>query len=220
LSVERYAAEAVSRGANLDTLDAAITNLPWLRRRIRQARQLPSEQEQMKAIEEVLNWANPGPGGFYDDLGDLSRQPHLVRGLGGVEDPEFRASSLVGFDYPDLFGDEAPISWKRWAESLFDAPLKLHYTGLDPRGKYRVRVVYSGDNRGAKIRMTCNGKSEIHPFRRKLWPPRPLEFDVPPEATAEGELTLIWSQEPGLGGNGRGCQVAEVWLIRAAERSL
>jgi hypothetical protein len=215
LSVERYEAEAVSRGANLDTLDAPITNLPWLRRKIRQTRGLSSEQEQMKAVQEVLNWTNPGPGGFYDDLGDLSRQPHLVRGLGGVEDPEFRASSLVGFDYPDPFGDQAPISWKRWAESLFDAPLELHYTGLDPRERYRVRVVYSGDNPEAKIRMRCNGNLEIHPFMHKPWPPRPLEFDIPPEATAGGELTLIWNREPGLGGNGRGCQVAEVWLIKA-----
>jgi hypothetical protein len=45
-------------------------------------------------------------------------------------------------------------------------------------------------------------------------PVRPLEFDVPGEATATGELTLSWSREPGLGGNGRGCQVSEVWLIR------
>ena len=112
LSVERYQAEAVSRGANLDTLDAPISNLPWLRWKIKQIRALASEQAQMTAIEEILNWSNPGPGGFYDDLGALSRQPHLVRGLGGVEDPEFRASSLVGFDYPDEFGDQAPISWK------------------------------------------------------------------------------------------------------------
>ena len=218
LSVERYAAEAVSRGANLDTLDAPITNLPWLRRRIRQARGLASEQEQMKAVQEILNWTNPGPGGFYDDLGDLSRQPHLLRGLGGVKDPEFRASSLVGFDYPDAFGDLAPISWKRWAESLFDAPLELHYTGLDPRGRYKVRLVYSGDEPAAAIRMRCNGNLEIHPFMRKPWPPRPLEFDIPPEATAGGELSLIWNREPGLGGNGRGCQVAEVWLMSPGRR--
>lgn len=219
LSVERYKAEAVSRGANLDTLDAPITNLPWLRRRIKQTRELSSEQEQMKAVQEILNWENPGPGGFYDDLGDLTRQPHLVRGLGAREDPEFRASSLVGFDYPDEFGDQMPISWKRWAESLYDAPLELHYTGLDPRGQYRVRVVYSGDERAVMIRMRCNGNSEIHPFMHKPWPPRPLEFDIPPEATAGGELSLIWNRPPGLGGNGRGCQVAEVWLLKRAMES-
>jgi len=32
--------------------------------------------------------------------------------------------------------------------------------------------------------------------------------------TAGGQLELRWSREPGLGGNGRGCQVSEVWLIR------
>jgi hypothetical protein len=45
-------------------------------------------------------------------------------------------------------------------------------------------------------------------------PVRPLEFDIPREATATGELTLSWSREPGLGGNGRGSQVSEIWLIR------
>jgi len=214
LSVERYQAEAVSRGANLDTLDAPITNLPWLRWKIKQIAGFAAEEGQMKAIEEILNWSNPGPGGFYDDLGDLTRQPHLVRGPGGVEDPEFRASALVGFDYPDELGDQAPISWKRWAESLFDAPLELRYTGLDPRGRYGARVVYSGDERAAVLRMRCNGNLEIHPFMHKPWPPRPLEFDLPAEANAAGELSLIWNREPGLGGNGRGCQVAEVWLLK------
>jgi hypothetical protein len=28
---------------------------------------------------------------------------------------------------------------------------------------------------------------------------------------------LSWYRTPGLGGNGRGCQVAEVWLIKAHE---
>lgn len=42
---------------------------------------------------------------------------------------------------------------------------------------------------------------------------RPVEFDLPAEATRTGELRLIWSRPPGLGGNGRGVQVSEVWLI-------
>ena len=29
-----------------------------------------------------------------------------------------------------------------------------------------------------------------------------------------GELTLTWEREKGLGGNGRGCQVSELWLTR------
>ena len=42
----------------------------------------------------------------------------------------------------------------------------------------------------------------------------PLEFDIPLEATRSGTLNLSWYAEPGRGGNGRGCQVSEVWLIK------
>jgi hypothetical protein len=45
-------------------------------------------------------------------------------------------------------------------------------------------------------------------------PFRPLEFDIPPAATAGGNLELTFSKEPGLAGNGRGLEIGEVWLIR------
>jgi hypothetical protein len=107
-----------------------------------------------------------------------------------------------------------PLAWKRWAEGLFDAPLRLHYSSLDPQARYRVRVIYAGDAGHAKIRLVCEGGPEIHPLIAKPQPPAPLEFDIPPEAAAGGELTLSWSREAGLGGNGRGAQVAEVWLLK------
>ncbi|HEX5482724.1 MAG TPA: hypothetical protein VFZ08_08890 [Terriglobia bacterium] len=213
LSVERYRAEAVGRGATLDTLDASVSNLPWLRRRIEEIRATPSGEDTIKAILALLDRTNPGPGGFYDDLGDAARQPHLVRGLGSVQDPEFRSSSLMGFSYPDEAGGKMPAAWKRWAESLYDAPLEMRYSDLDPGARYRIRVVYAGDSMTKKIRLAAGG-IEIHGFIKKPWPVAPLEFDIPKEAIRGGELKLSWFREPGLGGNGRGCQVAEVWLIR------
>jgi hypothetical protein len=60
----------------------------------------------------------------------------------------------------------------------------------------------------------ANDTVEIHPLLTKPVPCRPVEFEVPQEATRGGELTLAWYREPGLGGNGRGCQVSELWLIR------
>jgi hypothetical protein len=41
-----------------------------------------------------------------------------------------------------------------------------------------------------------------------------VEFTIPAEATADSTLKLSWTREPGLGGNGRGCEVAEVWLMQ------
>jgi hypothetical protein len=214
LAVERYQAEAVERAANLDTLDTALTDAPWLKEQFTEIRHLTSDLERMRAIQALVDRTNPGPGGFYDDLGNLACQPHLVRGLGSVQDPEFRASSLVGFGYPYWSSHIAPVAWKCWAESLFDAPLEMRYENLDPEAQYKVRVVYSGDSPELKIRLVGTENAEIHPFISKPFPILPLEFDIPSAATRKGDLTLKWFREPGLGGNGRGCQVAEVWLIK------
>ena len=58
------------------------------------------------------------------------------------------------------------------------------------------------------------GTLEVHPLMRKPQPVRPVEFEIPRAATAQGSLDLSWYGEAGLGGNGRGCEVAEVWLMK------
>ena len=138
----------------------------------------------------------------------------MIPGPGCIEDPEFRRSVLTGFNYPDRLGSAAPMAWKRWGESLFDAPFQMQYKDLDGQAQYRLRVVYSGEARKVKIRLSANGDREVHGFIDRPVPQRPLEFDIPAEATANGELLLSWTREQGLGGNGRGCQICEVWLMR------
>ena len=183
-----------------------------------QIRKRSSEAERLQAIRQILEWTNPGPGGFYDDLGNSSAQPHLVRGLDYEKDPAFLASPHAGFE-EGVETDDKPegawrYSWLNHAESLNDAPLTLHYDKLDRSARYKLRVVYGGDSRKKKIRLSTGDGVEIHPLMAKPWPVRPIEFEIPPSATARGELTLNWFREPALGGNGRGCQVSEVWVIK------
>jgi len=45
-----------------------------------------------------------------------------------------------------------------------------------------------------------------------------VEFDIPLEATATGKLKLAWTRPAGVGGSGRGAQVAEVWLLPSPGR--
>lgn len=213
LSVARYRAIEVGRGANLDTLDRPLNNRLWLKARFAEIRLLTDEQSRQREIEALLNWKNPGPGGFYDNLGVLGQQPHLMPGKGWAQDPQFLETPLLGFAYQP----SGPTSWWTHAQSLYDTPLRMRYADLDPEAQYRLRVVYAGDSQRVKIRLVANDTWEVHPLLEKPSPIRPLEFDLPPEATREGELTLSWFREPGLGGNGRGCQVAEVWLIRKEE---
>ncbi len=213
LAVDRYQGEAVVRGTNLETLDYPVTNIPWFRNQLSAIRKTSAPNDQVTAIKQLLGRTDPGPGGFYDDLGDPQNRPHLLLGPGPVLDPEFRKSALTGFGYPDRLGSEAPIQWKRWAESLFDNALTMRYDNLDLGSSYKLRVIYSGDARRIQIRLVANDSVEIHPLMTRPWPPKPLEFDIPQQATRAGQLELAWTREQGLGGNGRGCQVSEVWLI-------
>ena len=199
LSVPRYKAISVDRGANLDTIDAPLNNRLWLGQRFAELR-AASESERLAGIDEILHWTDPGPGGYYDDLGDTTRQPHLVGG----------ESTIVGFGPSGT----RRRSWWDHAEALYDAPLRMHYAGLDPEARYKIRVVYAGENPRRKVRLVAGAKWEVHPLMEKPAPLRPLEFEIPHEATEHGELDLEWRGEPGLGGSGRGCQVSEVWLIK------
>lgn len=63
-------------------------------------------------------------------------------------------------------------------------------------------------------RLMANHTIEVHPLLKKPSYPAPQEFDIPYSGTQNGTLELEWSVPLGLGGNGRGAEVAEVWLLR------
>ncbi len=208
LSVERYQAIAVERGANLDSIDAPLNNRLWLKQRFAELRQRPQEPDRLQGIEEIVRWTDPGPGGFYDEPGNPARRDHLLTDLDFERDPGTYRSARIGFS-----GTPGRFAWARHVETLYDTPLQMRYTGLDPQAAYRIRIVYGGGDI-RKIRLVAGEDLEVHPYIAKPAPPRPLEFDIPLAASTGGELLLSWSREPGLGGNGRGCQVCEVWLFK------
>ncbi|MFO0792331.1 MAG: hypothetical protein U0805_22965 [Pirellulales bacterium] len=217
LSVDRYQAIEVGRGANLDEIDVPLNNRIWLKQRFAELEKLPDTKAKLHAIDEIIHWTDAGPGGFYDDLGDPARQPHLVANGLYASDPGYLATPTIGFVSKPAWRR----SWCNHVDGLYATPVRMHYDGLDIDAAYKVRVVYAGDNVEAKVRLRAFGKgetpdtaAEIHPFQPKPQPVRPVEFEIPATITASGELTLEWSANPERGGAGRGCQIAEVWLIK------
>ena len=213
-SVSRYKTAAPIRSATLDALDAPLNNRAWLKWTFARIRAMKSGQQ--GALDALIDWTNPGPGGYYDDLGNPQQQPHLVRGQGFAKDPGNRQTALSAFGSRD---DEPHwrISWMTHAETLFGPPLELEYPNLDPGAQYRLRVVYGGAaNRSPDkmIRLMANGQYEVHGYRQRDIPARAVEFDIPRQATATGRLRLSWSTRPGGEEAIRGAEVAEVWLIR------
>jgi hypothetical protein len=209
LSTAKYLAIAPERGANLDTIDTPLNNRVWLERQFAAIEAFGSEPERLRAIGELLNRDDPGPGGFYDDLGDPDNSPHLVRQPTFADDPMLVRAPFQGF----ALREEWPTAWRRYTQTFYDAPIRMDYARLDPTARYKVKVVYAGDNVNARMRLDADG-AQVHPLLKKPNPPRPLEFEIPAAAIADGKLSLTWTRDPGSGGNGRGCQVAEVWLIR------
>jgi hypothetical protein len=232
LSVDRYKAIAVSRGANLDTVDFPLNNRVWLEDRFAELRKLDKEEARLAAIDAILRRSDPGPGGFYDDLGNSAMQPHLVdEGPGYANDPggfhsvrtEYAAFSggLIGRSSAEALRPDGParfilrpMAWWTWAETRYETPLTMRYEHLDPNAQYRVRVVFSGRPSDPRIRLEANGKIEVHSWIQRPAAMGPMEFDIPMEATQDGVLTLRWFLETGQGGFEGSIDIAEVFLIK------
>lgn len=212
LSVPKYQAIAVGRGANLDLVDYPLNNAPWLRKQFAAIRQMKTEAERLAAIQSIVNYTQPVPGALYDDLGDPANQPHLVRPVGFAQDPAYLTGPSTAFsNRPSNQGGR--VSWWTMAETIIEMPLEMRYTGLETKTRYKVRIQYAGDAEKKQVRLVANGKWMIHDFMEKPAEFVPVEFEIPREATAQGTLSLVYSKPAGLGGNGRGVQIAEVWLI-------
>ena len=74
--------------------------------------------------------------------------------------------------------------------------------------QYTLKIAYTGRFR-AKIRLTADDVYPIHELLKTGTTPI-MTFDIPVEATEDGQLKLTWT----CGEGERGAQLAEVWLIR------
>ncbi|MEW6234242.1 MAG: glycoside hydrolase family 20 zincin-like fold domain-containing protein [Candidatus Omnitrophota bacterium] len=209
LDVRRYKAGR-SDGAMLDRLDAPLNNRLWLLQQFDEIGALSSEEERLERIDQIVNWKNPGPGGFYDDLGDPAQEPHLVKGEGFEKDPGMYQTARNNPDSSALSNPMTllPSSWKTLAVMLYDEPLRMKYDNLDPASQYIIRVVYAD----GPVRLLADESYEVHPFLDERY--KVLEYDIPPQATVDGELRLTWRKPDNIPHAGRRNEVAEVWLMK------
>jgi hypothetical protein len=209
-SVKKHGAQSRTRGAFMDGIDEPLNNLAWLRAQFGLVRELSDEPARLKAVEQILNRTNPGPGGFYDSLGEPGSERRIVNTVKWADDPGTLKSPRITFYYVvDRPQDrEIPLAWKKQACTLYGVPLRLTYDNLDPTAAYSVRATYSG--RESKLmRLVANDRYVVAERIESRTAPV-QEFPIPPEATAGGHLELSWSCGPGQ----RSTEVAEVWLIK------
>jgi len=218
-SVKKHKAQP-GRGDFMDYIDTPLSNVIWLLSQFERIRQAEDEQAKLASIDQLLNWDNPGPGGFYDNLGQSVETPRLgeytmwQEDLGNLRSPRvsfgagLRGQEWVhtvqakGFD-----GSAIPLAWMNQITTLYETPLNIVYENLDPHSSYTLRVAYTGRFR-ARIQLTADDRFQIHEMRETGKTPI-SEFPVPNETTRDGRLKLTWTCAEGE----RGAQVAELWLI-------
>ncbi len=180
----------------------SFNNRHWIMERM-------DECNELRDLEAIILYEDPGPGGFYDNLGVPGSQPHLVGGFNWPEDPGF-IHSPIGWVDSDTDPDERH-SRLTHALARYEQPLEMHWSNLDPHSPYMVRVVYNGPF-DTRIRCITDDGSVIHEFIDKPGDTI-VSFPIPPESTCDGDLTLRWFQD--TTDIMRGVSVSEIWIIRS-----
>ncbi|WP_461081407.1 hypothetical protein [Spirosoma flavus] len=220
LTIEKHGAMS-GRGNFVDNIDIPLNDSPWLQSQLAQIEKITDEQARLQKIREMLHRTDPGPGGFYDHFGDPASWYRVVSGEPWDKDPGSLRSprtgfgvGLVGVEWVDEIkatgfkGQITPRVWMKQAKTLYDQPLKIAYSELDPTATYRIRIAYTGRFR-SRMKLTTDDGSTIHDFIQTGEQPI-YEFDVPRTVSADGSVTFIWT----CGEGERGSQVTEIWLIR------
>ena len=209
LTVEKHGGQHRTRGAFMDGIDEPLNNAGWLFAQFRRIRTEQDEAARLKALDKVTMRTNPGPGGFYDNLGAPASMKRIVRTKAWKDDPGTLESPRIAFYYKHRPEDEeVPLAWKHQVGTIYETPLRLSYDNLDPKAGYTVRIAYTG-RRGNRVRLVADNVYSVHDLIETRNPPV-REFAVPQAATADGRLELTWT----CGEGQRGAQVSEIWLIR------
>jgi hypothetical protein len=220
LSVEKYKAHSWERGAFMDAIDIPLNNYRWLKVQFDNILKTDDEEERLREIDNVINRNNPGPGGFYDNLGHPISWIRVIRKKWLEEDyMDYFLLPEVTFNTPLLYMEEnkqhelggIPLAWINGIDSPYQVPLIVKYENLDPESNYRVRVGYIGTS---KVKLTANEKYLIHDTIDMTGRCAIKEFTIPKEAIPDGSLTLTWSTTK----ESRGVSIAELWIIKESDK--
>lgn len=209
-------------------LGMELTDLSWERRHLKEGLEAyeGGGSGELLALREavayVLDYEDPGPGGFYDDCGHIGRDPHFVSG--------HRIPGVYGLD------SENRPSANTFAAALGETKdVVFAYQGLNPEIDYRVRLTLvcpeadpdraefssapSAD--GLSLRMCAVQKlyasgflvhDDLHLPHRVA---KKYTFDVPQQAYSDGRLELRFVRSVA----GHIAAVSEIWLTQEQSRA-
>lgn len=204
-SMAKHQASGAERGCILDFVDYPLNNRWWLEDEFRRFTFLPTEELKQQELLALANWETPEGVVYYDDIGNVGKSPHVVRGGGYLTNPSLRGDPTPSFAWWDNGMSRKRLSW----QCYMDWPIAVKYPGLDPKGTYVIRLtgyrdaLLRIDGERVEPRVDGRGIGEIKEFR------------VPWDAHKDGEIVITFDRPDERHLNWREhSRVTEMWLIR------
>jgi len=200
--------------------------LGWLKRQLERASAASADRKR-ELLTMIVDYENPGEGGWYDNLGTANRAPHVEFGYPYDHGQPYVAEMLSESNRPGqrsmhFTQDE-------------DQGVTLRYRELNPESKYRIRFTLVRPWYQERYRMRMNQTSQsIYADEQLLvrdveLPEQMSDFftyDVPQTATRDGDLTIrfVRSDDVARGdrvavgqwrnSGGWGTLLSEAWLMK------
>ncbi len=206
-SVPKYGASGAERGASLDFIDLPLNNRFWLEDEFAKIEQMGSEQEKCEKLKQIAFWESPGPGGYYDDVGNPAKSDHVRH---------------CEFVYTKPGEDEVTVPLQWWLNEglcryrlsqqvTLDWPEAVVYEGLDPEGTYVFRASGLGT-----LRIKINGEAVEPLNKERIEVGGFVDFPIDKKFLAERKIEITWIRPTDEGHlNWRQkSRLAEVWLLK------
>ncbi|MCG8309251.1 MAG: hypothetical protein MI975_17795 [Cytophagales bacterium] len=200
--------------------------LGWLKRQLQRAAEA-SKKERRDLLMMIVDYENPGEGGQYDNLGTANVAPNVIFGYPYDHGQPYVQQMLSEGNRPSQRSMHFTQDEKQG--------VTLHYRNLDPAASYKIRFTLVRPWYQERYAMRMNQRSQSiyaddYLIADKVELPLQMSdfftFDVPQEATGDGELVIRFEKAPDVAhgdrvtveqwrnSGGWGTIVSEAWLIR------
>ena len=200
--------------------------LGWLQRQLERAK-IAGNKNRDELLSTIVDYENPGEGGFYDNLGTYNIAPDVVAGY-----PYDHGQPYVS---QMLSEGNRPSQRSMHFTQNEDQGVTLHYSNLDSHASYKIRFTFVRPWYQERYAQRMNQKKQTIyaddiPIAKDAELPLQMSdfftYDIPAKATADGELTIRLeraadvahgdrvSVEQWRNSGGWGTLASEVWLIK------
>lgn len=214
------------RNDGLFNLSHDYIGLGWLKRQLQRSIDA-SKLERADLLQMIMDYENPGVGGYYDNFGTANKAPNVVNGYPYDHGQPYVSQMLSEGNRPS----------QRSMHFTQDEPqgVTLHYQDLDPKAIYKIRFTLVRPWYQERYAMRMNQKSQsIYAddilIANELELPVQMSdffiFDLPKKCTSDGELTIRFEKaldvangdrvpvEQWRNSGGWGTIVSEAWLMK------